>query len=108
MSKKMTNKEAAALVEGSLREAHLTALELISTFAFGEADDIENALFFQHKNAEVVLGSLLSHCRYIFEYVAEITGRTAQDVSQGYSYYFYSNILPDLEQVFDYMKQQDD
>ena len=93
-------KDAAKVLETSMREAYLTGLEMIQTFAFGEYRDIESALDISEEKAGLVLGSLLSHTKNIFEYASDSMGLTTKEVMRGYSYYFYANVLPDMEAMF--------
>ena len=93
-------KETAKMVETSMREAYLTGLEMIQTFAFGEYRDIEGALDISEAKAGLIMGSLLSHTKSIFEYVSDSMGLSTQEVMRGYSYYFYANALPDMEAMF--------
>jgi hypothetical protein len=83
-----------------MREAYLSGLEMIQTFSFGQYQDIESALDLPEEKAGLVLGSLLSHTRNIFEYVSDSMGLSAREVMRGYSYYFYANVLPDMEAMF--------
>ena len=117
MTKKdsITTKEAAKLLENSMREAYLTGLEMIQTFSFGEYRDIESALDISEEKAGLVLGSLLSHTRNIFEYASDSMGLSSKEVMRGYSYYFYANVLPDMEAMFkeagnlaEELKEEDD
>ena len=96
----MSSKEAAKVLETSMREAYLTGLEMIQTFAFGEYRDIEGALDISEAKAGLIMGSLLSHTKSIFEYVSDSMGLSTQEVMRGYSYYFYANVLPDMEAMF--------
>jgi hypothetical protein len=96
----ITPKDAAKLLENSMREAYLTGLEMIQTFAFGEYEDVESALDISEEKAGLVLGSLLSHTKNIFEYASDSMGLTTKEVMRGYSYYFYANVLPDMEAMF--------
>ena len=93
-------KDAAKLLETSMREAYLTGLEMIQTFAFGEYEDVESALDISEEKAGLVLGSLLSHTKHIVEYASDSMGLSSHDVMRGYSYYFYATVLPDMEAMF--------
>jgi len=111
----ITPKDAAKLLENSMREAYLTGLEMIQTFSFGEYRDVESALDISEEKAGLVLGSLLSHTRNIFEYASDSMGLSAKEVMRGYSYYFYANVLPDMEAMFkeagnlaEELKEEDD
>ena len=111
----ITPKDAAKLLENSMREAYLTGLEMIQTFAFGDYQDVESALDISEEKAGLILGSLLSHTKSIFEYASDSMGLSTQEVMRGYSYYFYANVLPDMEAMFkeasdlaEELKEEDD
>lgn len=111
----ITPKGAAKILETSMREAYLTGLEMIQTFSFGEYRDVQSALDIPEEKAGLVLGSLLSHTKNIFEYAADSMGLSTQEVMRGYSYYFYATILPDMEAMFkeagnlaEELKEEDD
>ena len=48
----------------------------------------------------MTIGALLGHTRSIFEYASEHMGMSPKEVMRGYGYYFYSNVLTDLEEMF--------
>ena len=96
-----TNEEAAKMLETSMKESYLSSLEMIQAFSFGTWKDAEKALDFpDDKDAGMIIGALLGHTRSIFEYISEHTGMSSKEVLQGYGYYFYSNVLTDLEDMF--------
>ena len=61
---------------------------------------IAYALSFDGEDAGLILGALLGHTRSIFEYASEHMGMSPKEVMRGYSYYFYANVLPDMEAMF--------
>ena len=69
--------------------------EKLKAFDAEEALDVPD-----DKDAGMIIGALLGHTRSIFEYISEHTGMTSKEVLQGYGYYFYSNVLTDLEDMF--------
>ena len=96
-----TNEEATKILETSMKEYYLSSLEMIQAFSFGNWKDAEEALDVpDDKDAGMIIGALLGHTRSIFEYISEHTGMTSKEVLQGYGYYFYSNVLTDLEDMF--------
>lgn len=105
---KYTNKEAAEILESSMKESYLRGLEMIQAFSFGNYKDAESALSFEGEDAGLILGALLGHTRSIFEYASEHMGMSPKEVMRGYGFYFYSNVLTDLEDMFaitkDYME----
>jgi len=96
-----TNEEATRLLEQSMKESYLSSLEMIQAFSFGDWKQAESALNVpDDKDMGQILGALLGHTRSIFEYVSEHTGMSPKEVMRGYGYYFYSNVLTDLEDMF--------
>jgi len=61
----ITPKDAAKVLETSMREAYLTGLEMIQTFSFGEYRDVEAALDISEEKAGLILGSVESYKEYI-------------------------------------------
>lgn len=94
----VTPQEAAKLLEASMRESYFKSLEMIVAFSFGDMKAVEDAQ--PYPNKELLVGALLSHCRYIFEYMGDLQGLEPSEVCQGYSYHFYGNVLPDMEAMF--------
>ena len=96
----MTPQEAAKLLETSMRESYFKALELIVAFSFGNVDNMDDPVASPALNHDLMIGALLSHCKYIFEYLGDLQGLEPSEVCQGYSYYFYGNVLPEMEAMF--------
>ena len=100
-NKKYTNEEATKILETSMKESYLSSLEMIQAFSFGGWQDAESALDIpKEQDVGMTLGALLGHTRSIFEYTSEHMGMTPKEVMQGYGFYFYSNVLTDLEDMF--------
>tara|TARA_B100000902_G_scaffold391752_1_gene442950 strand:- start:4206 stop:4655 length:450 start_codon:yes stop_codon:yes gene_type:complete len=53
-----------------------------------------------YQNPQLILGSVLSHCKFLIDICAESMGLTEEDMIQHYAYHFYANILPDIEYLF--------
>ena len=113
----MTNVEAAEILEHSMKETYLSALEMIQAFSFGNWKDAETALDMPNDeegglSSGMVVGALLGHTRSIFEYASEHMGMSPKEVMRGYGFYFYSNVLTDLEDMFaitrEYMEDMDE
>jgi len=99
--REFTNEEATNMLATSMKESYLSSLEMIQAFSFGNWKDAEEALDIpEDKDAGMIIGALLGHTRSIFEYISEHTGMSSREVMQGYGYYFYSNVLTDLEDMF--------
>lgn len=99
--REFTNEEATKMLAASMKESYLSGLEMIQAFSFGNWKDAEEALDTpEDKDAGMIIGALLGHTRSIFEYISEHTGMSSKEVLQGYGYYFYSNVLTDLEDMF--------
>lgn len=97
----ITNEEATKMLATSMKESYLSSLEMIQAFSFGNWKDAEEALDVpDDKDTGMIIGALLGHTRSIFEYISEHTGLSSKEVLQGYGYYFYSNVLTDLEDMF--------
>jgi len=94
-----SNEESLKMIADSLKESYLKGLELITAFAFSEEEGLSK---FQAdgSNMNLVIGSILSHTKFMFEYVSEMLGMPPKEVYQGYAYHFYANILPDVESMF--------
>jgi hypothetical protein len=98
---KYTNEEATKILEESMKDSYLSSLEMIQAFSFGNWKDADAALDLpKGKDAGMTVGALLGHTRSIFEYASEHMGMTPKEVMRGYGYYFYSNVLTDLEDMF--------
>ena len=98
---KYTNEEATKILEESMKESYLSSLEMIQAFSFGNWKEADEALNIpKDKDAGMTVGALLGHTRSIFEYASEHMGMTPKEVMRGYGYYFYSNVLTDLEDMF--------
>jgi hypothetical protein len=108
-----TNEEATKILETSMKESYLSSLEMIQAFSFGDWKEADAALSMpKDQDAGMTVGALLGHTRSIFEYASEHMGMTPKEVMRGYGYYFYSNVLTDLEDMFscanEYLNEVDD
>ena len=98
---KYTNEEATKILANSMKESYLSSLEMIQAFSFGNWKDAENALDIpESEDSGMIMGALLGHTRSIFEYASEHMGMSPKEVMRGYGFYFYSNVLTDLEDMF--------
>jgi len=97
----MDSRKAAKVLESSMKEAYLSSLAMIQTFSFAEYSDAASSFEIEPDKAGLIIGALLSHSKSFFEYAGENMGMLPKDVMRGYSYYFYSNVLTDLEEMFD-------
>ena len=95
-----------------MKESYLSSLEMIQAFSFGDWKEADAALSMpKEQDISMTVGALLGHTRSIFEYAGEHMGMTPKEVMRGYGYYFYSNVLTDLEDMFssvdEYMNEID-
>jgi len=98
---KYTNEEATKILAESMKESYLSSLGMIQAFSFGNCKEADEALSMpKGKDISMTIGALLGHTRSIFEYASEHMGMSPKEVMRGYGYYFYSNVLTDLEEMF--------
>ena len=98
---KYTNEEATKILAESMKESYLSSLGMIQAFSFGNWKEADEALSMpKGKDISMTIGALLGHTRSIFEYASEHMGMAPKEVMRGYGYYFYSNVLTDLEEMF--------
>ena len=98
---KYTNEEATKILAESMKESYLSSLGMIQAFSFGNWKEAVEALSMpKGKDISMTIGALLGHTRSIFEYASEHMGMSPKEVMRGYGYYFYSNVLTDLEEMF--------
>ena len=91
--------DSLKIISDSLKESYLKGLELITSFAFS-VDNDDLTLEAEGVNMHLIIGSVLSHTKFMVEYLSEMVGIPPKELYQGYAYHFYANILPDVESLF--------
>jgi hypothetical protein len=89
-----------------VKDSYLLALGLIQSFVSNGNNSSNNMIDYISsygeiaKNPQLVIGSVLSHTKFIIDICAESMGLEEEEMMQHYAYHFYANVLPDIEALF--------
>jgi len=89
-----------------VKDSYLLSLGLIQSFVAKGNNSSNNMIDYIAsygeiaKNPQLVIGSVLSHCKFLIDICAESMGLEENEMMQHYAYHFYANVLPDIESLF--------